>query len=229
MPLESQCNCLAENEQENEQESTIADGEPNEVKPTAGIAGNYRTREQSSDASGSNSAPSLELLPIEAPELIAQYERDKKPIQKEAQQKTRKLLMPLIGSLKRIQDEYTREAKLDEAVAIRNWIRYLQQLTDNVLPNPGTLQNYNSQFGNEFYFMVTGNTNGGIWGTDVYTTDSALSAVAVHAGIIESGETGVVKVTNPARARILPGIGAKRSEQQFLAILSGQFQGRTRK
>jgi hypothetical protein len=191
---------LGKNEQENVQEPTIADREPNDVQPTVGITGNYGTRMQPSNTSSPNLAlPSLELVPADARELIAQYERDKKPIQKEAQRKIRKLTLPLIASLKKSQDDYTREAKLDEAVAIRNWVRHLQQLAGNVIPNPGTLQNYNSQFGDEFNFLVTGSTNGAIWGTDVYTTDSALSAVAVHAGIIKSGETGVVKAT------ILPG------------------------
>jgi hypothetical protein len=171
------------------------------VRPSPSIfTSNNRTRSQPYGASGITSTqPSLELLPADAKELIAQYERDKEPINKEAKRKIRKLTLPLIASLKKSQDNYTREAKLDEAVAIRNWVRYLQQLADNVFPNPGTLQNYHSQVGKEFYFLVTGSTDGGIWGTDVYTTDSALSVVAVHAGIIKPGETAVVKVT------ILPG------------------------
>src|SRR5262249_20100063 len=46
---------------------------------------------------------------------------------------------------------------------------------------------------------VTGRTAGPVWGTDVYTDDSILAAAAVHAGILQEGQTGVVKVT------ILPG------------------------
>ena len=34
-----------------------------------------------------------------------------------------------------------------------------------------------------------------VWGTDIYTDDSPLAAVAVHAGILREGEKGVVKVT----------------------------------
>ncbi len=44
------------------------------------------------------------------------------------------------------------------------------------------------------YCRVTGST-GSLWGTDFYTTDSSLSAAAVHAGVLALGETGVVKVT----------------------------------
>jgi len=34
-----------------------------------------------------------------------------------------------------------------------------------------------------------------VWGTDIYTDDSPLAAVAVHAGVLKEGETGIVRVT----------------------------------
>jgi hypothetical protein len=41
-----------------------------------------------------------------------------------------------------------------------------------------------------------------IWGTDVYTDDSPLGMVAVHAGILKVGQEGVVRVTLlPGRSR----------------------------
>ncbi len=49
--------------------------------------------------------------------------------------------------------------------------------------------------GNTFYFRVTGAIEGMVWGTDIYTGDSALSPAAVHAGAVEVGESGIVKVT----------------------------------
>ena len=49
--------------------------------------------------------------------------------------------------------------------------------------------------GNTFYFRVTGGLEGMVWGTDVYTGDSALAPAAVHAGAVQAGETAVVKVT----------------------------------
>jgi hypothetical protein len=64
-----------------------------------------------------------------------------------------------------------------------------------VLPDPGNLTNYAQSVGQSFYFRVTGNTSGPIWGTDVYTHDSSLAAAAVHAGVLQEGESGVVKVT----------------------------------
>lgn len=47
--------------------------------------------------------------------------------------------------------------------------------------------------------VVTGGTGGAVWGTGVYTDDSSISAAAVHANVLASGETGLVAIT------ILPG------------------------
>lgn len=166
------------------------------------LCNNKAVAQKSFDYNPSSASPSLDLLPTEASELISKYEEDKKPIQEEARKKIHRLQLPLIASLKELQDRYTREAKLDEAVAIRNWVRYLQQLVDNVFPDPGNLMQFHSRMGEEFNFRVTGRTNAAIWGTDVYTTDSALAVAAVHAGALRDGETGIVKVT------ILPGMGS---------------------
>jgi hypothetical protein len=64
----------------------------------------------------------------------------------------------------------------------------------NVLRDPGTLTNYQNQIGKRFHFRVTGAQSGNLWGTDVYTGDSLLAAAAVHAGLLRSGQMGVVQV-----------------------------------
>ncbi len=46
-----------------------------------------------------------------------------------------------------------------------------------------------------YYFRVTGQLEGQVWGTDVYTRDSNLGAAAVHAGLLKPGETAVLRVT----------------------------------
>lgn len=64
----------------------------------------------------------------------------------------------------------------------------------NVLADPGNMQNYVGEIGKSFAFRVTGNA-GFCYGTDVYTTDSPLSAAAVHMGLLRHGETGVLIAT----------------------------------
>jgi hypothetical protein len=65
----------------------------------------------------------------------------------------------------------------------------------DALADPGTLLGYPGQVGQSFLFQVSGTDGGPVWGTDVYTDDSSLSAAAVHAGALGLGETGVVRVT----------------------------------
>jgi Ca2+-binding EF-hand superfamily protein len=64
---------------------------------------------------------------------------------------------------------------------------------------PRTVSGLRAQSGEFFYFEVTGTLGGTVWGTDVYTTDSPIAAAAVHAGLLQIGQTRLVKVT------ILPG------------------------
>jgi hypothetical protein len=62
-------------------------------------------------------------------------------------------------------------------------------------PDPGTLQKLRGENGKRFSFAVTGNANGAVWGTGIYTDDSTLAAAAVHAGVLKNGQEGIVKVT----------------------------------
>ena len=62
------------------------------------------------------------------------------------------------------------------------------------LPNPGSLVSYRGKAGQVYYFAVTAALGGALWGNEVYTDDSALATVAVHAGVLNEGQTGVVKV-----------------------------------
>lgn len=61
--------------------------------------------------------------------------------------------------------------------------------------DPGNLVGFRDQTGATLAFTVTGTTEGVVWGTDLYTDDSTLAAAAVHAGVLQAGQTGVVTVT----------------------------------
>src|SRR5262249_3402321 len=60
---------------------------------------------------------------------------------------------------------------------------------------PGNMTRLCDQVGQTYYFRVDGQDSGSVWGTDIYTGDSALAAAAVHAGVVAVGETKVIKVT----------------------------------
>jgi WD40 repeat protein/serine/threonine protein kinase/tetratricopeptide (TPR) repeat protein len=87
---------------------------------------------------------------------------------------------------------YAKSGQPDQAAA--DFARALD-VPIKALPDPGTFANYPIEVGKVFYFEVTGQTQGNLWGTDVYTHDSHLSTAAVHAGALRDGQKGVVKVT----------------------------------
>lgn len=83
------------------------------------------------------------------------------------------------------------------------------------LPDPGSLFGQTAAAGETLRFLVVGNVQGGVWGDGVYTSDSILAAAAVHAGLLEAGEAGIVSV------EIVPGLssyeGAERNGVTSLA------------
>ncbi len=59
---------------------------------------------------------------------------------------------------------------------------------------PANMLNLCDPIGATYYFRVTGDTGGSIWGTDIYTGDSSLAVASVHAGLVNVGDTTVIKV-----------------------------------
>jgi hypothetical protein len=59
---------------------------------------------------------------------------------------------------------------------------------------PPTMVDLCDPVGATYYFRVTGEAAGQLWGTDVYTGDSALGVAAVHAGLVKVGEAAILKV-----------------------------------
>ncbi len=143
--------------------------------------------------------PKLEAtrdLPADARKLLDGFQEEAKLIRQKAEDEVATRGEALAIALKTLQDQYTREAKLDEAVAIRDLIRKLKAARINLQADPGNLSAFYQAIGQTFYFEVTGATSGGsVWGTEVYTYDSRLAIAAVHSGALKDGETGIVEVT----------------------------------
>lgn len=60
---------------------------------------------------------------------------------------------------------------------------------------PRTMVEHCGRIGRSWCFRVVGDTEGPLWGTDVYTGDSAVASAAVHAGRVAPGATAVIRVT----------------------------------
>ena len=102
----------------------------------------------------------------------------------------------MLAQLKPLQTACAREGKLDEALAVRDRIRALKAALLQAQPDPGTLSRLPEQpAGTQLLFDVIGNSEGMVWGSDVYTSDSELAAAAVHAGVLRDGERGIVRIS----------------------------------
>jgi len=131
-----------------------------------------------------------EELPGEAQKIIREFDNAAGAVRLKAETAIKPFRAKAVKRLKALQDKYCRAAKLDEALAIREAIRQLK----GIHPDPGLLRAKPEQIGRVFLYEVTGNPAGSVWGTEVYTSDSHLAAAAVHAGILDPGQTGIVKV-----------------------------------
>ncbi len=98
--------------------------------------------------------------------------------------------------LVRLQEDYGRRGRTADVEAVARLVQQLEtEPIGDVQPAPSTMEAHRGRIGEAFLFSVTGSTAGPLWGTDVYTTDSAPAKAAVHAGVLRSGESGIVRVT----------------------------------
>src|SRR5262249_51452531 len=81
---------------------------------------------------GSGRAARGDELPPAAKETLDAYESEVAEIQKKAEDETKKAAEKVVVQLKLLQDKFCKDAKLDEAVAIRDQIRQFQ----GGAPNP---------------------------------------------------------------------------------------------
>lgn len=73
--------------------------------------------------------------------------------------------------------------------------KYIYEISTTTLADPGDFADWGDLKGT-FNVSLTGVSNGSIWGTDTYTSDSLLALAAVHAGKLSvSGTDVVVPVT----------------------------------
>jgi beta-lactamase regulating signal transducer with metallopeptidase domain len=160
-------------------------------------------------------------LPEDAKKLIDQFNLDQERLRKELDAKVALQRADLIKKLQALQESETKAGHLDEALAIRTRIRQLESgvewyrgfataepslhawNTGYALTSfnfrrsdlgPSNLAGYRARAGETLTFAIVGSDSGPVWGTDVYTDDSALAAAAVHAGAVANGRLGCVSV-----------------------------------
>ena len=165
-------------------------------------------------ATAEQEVPRIVGLTVDAQTLLDEFDAEAQRLRDEAERKIAAKRAELEQQLRALQTHYTREDKLDEAVAIRDQIRVLRAATIaegtplKILSDPGNMTQYVRSVGKSYFIKVVGSNSGGVWGTDQYTHDSSVAAAAVHAGVLQLGEAGVVKVI------MLPGLSAYAGTQR---------------
>jgi len=138
-------------------------------------------------------------LPQEALQLLTQFRSHEAEQRAKLEAELQPARQRAIAALEALQDRFTREGKLDDAIAVRTQVRLLKAQQPGVLSDPGNLYAYRGRIGVVLMINVTGSIDGSVYGSGTYTDDSDLSTAAVHAGVLKVGETDIVKVT------VLPG------------------------
>ncbi len=90
--------------------------------------------------------------------------------------------------------------------------RQLRRLLDRgflAADAPITMLELAASPGTTFYFRIRGTTDGPLWGTDVYTGDSAIAVAAVHAGLVQPDAMTVLRVTAVEDRTAIPHNGCR--------------------
>jgi hypothetical protein len=109
-------------------------------------------------------------------EVLEQYEAELAIVQEIAERTSRALRRRTRGELDKVLQRAIAEGRLDDAVLIRDKIRQLQMPLGPVLENVHNMGAYANQIGNSYLVLVRGDGRHGVYGTDIYTYDSLLSA-----------------------------------------------------
>jgi len=147
-----------------------------------------------------------QTLPEAASKIVKGYEKEVEDLKYKLEQDLKLAREKMLASLEKLAKDLEKSGKAADARRVRTQIDVLKKgpMIVNAQPDPGSLTGYRGRNGQVFYFRVTGTTTGSIYGTDIYTDDSSLATAAVHAGVLTSGQTGVVKVTILAGQQAYP-------------------------
>jgi len=129
----------------------------------------------------------------EIADVRAQAEKRCSEIETKAEQRRSAIIQHSIEQLEPLQKELFRTGEIGKALGVFVLIQMLKARVVNAMPDPGNLLQY-QDVGKTYCFQVTGANHGPVWGSDVYTSDSHLATAAVHAGALDVGEDGLVRV-----------------------------------
>jgi hypothetical protein len=136
----------------------------------------------------------LPPIPADAQRVVDQWRQD---------------LASVVEQLRIMQQSYRDSGHAEEAAAIALQVRALRPQSQSSnstavadLVNEGladrdmpiVMSRFRDHVGEALTFVVRGRDDQPVWGTTIYTDDSALETAAVHAGLLRAGQTAIVKV-----------------------------------
>jgi hypothetical protein len=137
----------------------------------------------------------------EVSRIREQAENQISEVDRNLEKRRKAMLQHAMEQLEPLQKNLFRSGDLGGALATFVQIQAFKARAMNVLPDPGTLLRH-QEINRSFYFRVTGHNQGAVWGTDIYTSDSHLATAAAHAGALELGEEGIVRVSMVDMSRV---------------------------
>src|SRR5262245_19119509 len=109
---------------------------------------------------GNYDVPSGDLPPA-VREVYRTHEQGLDDILRKADGELGKRRDRVVAELKKVQDAFCKEAKLDEALAVRDLIRSVKEGVSRALPDPGYVNPGATDIGKVIHYQVTGVATGG--------------------------------------------------------------------
>ncbi len=144
---------------------------------------------------GLSNAPGGVDLPPDAEAVAESLVESLTEAEQDAAARAKRRRTDLFTSLGTLRVSLEKDGEQEAARAVGQLVEALDQGIDKVLDDPGSIRQLDTTVGRVFFVRTTGAKAGSVWGSDLYTTDSALAVAAVHAGVLREGETGTVKIS----------------------------------
>jgi hypothetical protein len=133
-------------------------------------------------------------MPEDAAILLTGLEAESTLVEQEYKSKIRAIREEAIAPLKTLQSNLSQSGQLSPAVQARDAIQYLSKGYLHPVKIKSSLMELQPVIGKTYFIEITGRNEGSIYGTDYFTADSNVPSAAVHSGLVQVGETTVLKL-----------------------------------
>ena len=138
---------------------------------------------------------SADPLPPRAQAAVDGFLQKRRTIEDNATRQIQALKENASKELLALHDQLKKAGDLPRAEFVLSQLVIIHTEPKDILKFPTSMSGKAKQAGQQFVVITKANAGGSIWGTDIYTADSSLPAVALHTGAATAGETILALVT----------------------------------